>query len=219
MKAELWSEVERALDARRSPFEEGGLAARLAREPEAERAVRRLLERLGRLGRLEGAVPRRRGLWLAAVAGAVVAGVAWFGFARRGEAVRAPDLRLRARFDARHDPDSERARRRARGQLRARSSGDPAARRRRGGRARGVVPECVARAGLIGWPHANGSFRHALDSASEEPDPGERCHVGGPVVRGGTGVARSPRPGARHSGLLGVPPWMRGRRRARPTAL
>lgn len=42
MKAESWNEVERALDARRSPFEERGLAAQLAHDPEAAAAVRRL---------------------------------------------------------------------------------------------------------------------------------------------------------------------------------
>lgn len=59
MKAELWDDIERALDARRSPFADRALAARLAQEPEAAAAARRLLERLGALER--GAeVPRWR---------------------------------------------------------------------------------------------------------------------------------------------------------------
>jgi len=51
MKTELWDDVERALDGRRSPFEDRALSARLAEDPEADAEVRRLMERLGTLER------------------------------------------------------------------------------------------------------------------------------------------------------------------------
>lgn len=51
MKLELWNDVERALDGRRSPFEDRALTARLAEDPQADAAARRLMERLGALER------------------------------------------------------------------------------------------------------------------------------------------------------------------------
>jgi hypothetical protein len=96
MKADLWSEVERALDARRSPFEDAGLAARLAREPEAERAVRRLVQRLARLEYAQVApAESRRGRWLALTAAAgLLAGGAWLARSRPAAPPRAPELCL-----------------------------------------------------------------------------------------------------------------------------
>ncbi|MEQ1892868.1 MAG: hypothetical protein ABL998_10025 [Planctomycetota bacterium] len=93
MKAELWDDIERALDARRSPFADRALAARLAREPEAGAAARRLMERLGALER--GAeVPRWR---LAPAIVAVAALVVALLCLRSGgdtDAPRALDVRL-----------------------------------------------------------------------------------------------------------------------------
>jgi hypothetical protein len=77
---ELWSEVERALDARRSPFEDATLAARLAGEPGAEQAVRRLLLRLERVAHAAPCARRLR-RWPLALAGA--AGVLLVALASR----------------------------------------------------------------------------------------------------------------------------------------
>jgi hypothetical protein len=100
--SELWNEVERALDARRSPFEDAGLAARLAREPEAERAVRRLVQRLARLEYIQAAPARpRRGRWLALTAAAgLLAGGAWLARARPAAVLRTPELRLSVQSEA-----------------------------------------------------------------------------------------------------------------------
>jgi len=103
MKHDLWSEVERALDARRSPFEDAELAARLARAPEEARAVRRLEQRLGRLAAAEGGRrPKRRVAWAAAgvVAAGIVACAAW-SLASRSPAASAsaPLARLTVRSE------------------------------------------------------------------------------------------------------------------------
>lgn len=76
-----WNQVEAALDARRSPFDDPELAERLRADPESERAVRRLLEGLARL---EGARPARRGRRRIAVAAAVLV-VAAGGWLARSE--------------------------------------------------------------------------------------------------------------------------------------
>lgn len=94
MKAELWDDVEQALDARRSPFEDRGLAARLARDPEALSAARRLMERLGALERR--AETRRRSFVPALVASAAALFVALLCLRGGSDAgsSRALDVRL-----------------------------------------------------------------------------------------------------------------------------
>lgn len=94
MKLELWNDVERALDGRRSPFEDRALTARLAEDPQADAAVRRLMERLGTLERRAPTSRRRYAPALGAAAAALL--VAFFGLRERSatEASRILDVRL-----------------------------------------------------------------------------------------------------------------------------
>jgi len=68
MRDDLWMRVEAALDARRSPFDDPGLAAELCAEPECERAARRLVSKLRRLERVPTSRSRRPWAWAAAAA-------------------------------------------------------------------------------------------------------------------------------------------------------
>lgn len=99
MKLELWNDVERALDGRRSPFEDRALTARLAEDPEADAAARRLMERLGALERGAPTSRRRYAPALGAAAAALL--VAFFGLRERSatDAPRALDIRLSVRSE------------------------------------------------------------------------------------------------------------------------
>jgi hypothetical protein len=82
MRDELWNRIESALDARRSPFDDPGLAAGLRADPESERAVRTLLARLARLQDDPRARGGRRGIAAAATVLLVSAG-AWLALRER----------------------------------------------------------------------------------------------------------------------------------------
>ncbi len=69
MDEKLWDRVNAELDARRNPFEDEELAAALARDPETESAVRRLLQRLPVLP-TPAPLPRARTPWPALLAAA-----------------------------------------------------------------------------------------------------------------------------------------------------
>lgn len=94
MKAELWDDIERALDARRSPFADRALAARLAREPEAGAAARRLMERLGALERAAKNPHRRLVPVLVATAAALLVALFCLHSWNSADAPRALDIRL-----------------------------------------------------------------------------------------------------------------------------
>lgn len=77
MNEPTWRRIEAALDERRDPFAEPALARALAADPGAQRAARRLVERLALVARAPAPRAarrsRRRGLVLAAAAVLVLA--------------------------------------------------------------------------------------------------------------------------------------------------
>lgn len=100
MKAELWEELERTLDARRAPFEDRQLAARLARDPEALAAARRLTERLAEL-RQRAESPRRSFVpALAAGAAALLVALLCLRSGSDSRSARVLDVRLSVQHES-----------------------------------------------------------------------------------------------------------------------